>query len=181
MVFLVTLPGSRSCLLVRFLDFWCLSCSYCGDSLKFKVTGYFYHWNWPRLEISSDNPKSSCCYLLVHSSTPFLPHSTLMCPGFSIVPILNGLMYSFSISPPRTQTQAHLYHLTACRTVCHSSQYLFSGLKPFLKVHTLVQSGYQSFPRPPPDKIISYYYDKTLWSKLLVKERVILGLGVRGG
>lgn len=182
MIFLVTLPGSRSCLLVRFLDFWCLSCSYCGASLKFKVTWYLYHWNWPRLEISSDNPKSSWCYLLVHPSAPFLPHSTLICPGFSTVPILNGLMNSFSISPPvHPDTSSPVpYRLTTCGTACHSSQYLYSGLKPFLKMHSLIQSGYHRFPRPKPEKVISDYYDKTLWPRLLIKERVIWGLEVRG-
>ena len=92
-----------------FHDCWWLSCSYCGESLKFKMMGYLYHQNWQRLEISSDNPKSNCCYLLVHPSAPFLPHSTLICPGFSTVPILTGLMYSFSISPPSLpDTSSHV-------------------------------------------------------------------------
>lgn len=47
-------------------------------------------------------------------------------------------------------------------------------------MHTLIQSGYQRFPRPTPDKIVSYYYDETLWSKLLVKERIIWELKVQG-
>lgn len=97
-----------------FLDFWWLSCSYCGGSLKFKMVGYVYHENWQRLETSSDNPKSSCCYLFVHPSAPFLLHSTLICPGFSTVPILKGLMDSFSIAPPShpdTSSRVPSHHL----------------------------------------------------------------------
>lgn len=55
---LVSLPydGTDSHKLVRSTDFWWLSWSHCVDSLKFKVVGQWYHRNWQRLTIGSDNP-----------------------------------------------------------------------------------------------------------------------------
>lgn len=176
MIFLASLPwdGSRSCLLVRFP--WLLMTFLLILSWELEIQDE----NWQRLEISSNNPRAivaTSLFIHPHHSCLTLPWYV---PDFLQYPSWQGWCILSRYLHHRNQTQAHMYHLTTCRTVCHSSQYLFSGPKPFLKLHILIQSGYHRFPRPKLDTVIFYHCDETLWSRLLIKERVILGLGVQG-